>query len=141
MYADQVEAFQRAFQRVRVYLFDDLVSDPLALVRDLYGFIGADTDFVPEIRVENPGVSIRHPGFNRFLRNESVLKDLAKRLLTGVGLSPEQIRRMKKSAMASNTGEKERLDEASRSELTKVFSADVLRLQDLIDRDLSAWCR
>lgn len=35
--------------QLRVYLYDDLRSDPLKLMRDLYEFIGADPEFTPDM--------------------------------------------------------------------------------------------
>ena len=37
------------FHDVRVCLFDDLVKDPLALVRSLYDFLSVDTSFAPDV--------------------------------------------------------------------------------------------
>ncbi len=141
LYAEQVEAFRRAFRRVRIYLFDDLCDDEAELIRDLYGFLGADTGFQPETRIENPGVSIRHSGLNRFLTNESYAKDIVKGLMRSVGLTREQISRLKHRTITINTGAKETLDDAHRSQLTALFEEDLSRLEHLIGRDLAAWRR
>lgn len=141
LYADSVEAYLNAFAKVKVYFFDDLAKDAGSLVRDMYEFIGADPDFQPELRVENPGVSIRNPRLNRFLRGESVAKELAKRLLRTVGLSAEQISALKKKTMSANTGAKESLDEDVRKRLTALFETDVKRLESLLDADLGHWRR
>ena len=35
-------------EQIRVYLYDDLLTDPEALWQDLFAFLGVDTDFRPD---------------------------------------------------------------------------------------------
>lgn len=139
LYADAVGAYLDSFERVRVYLFDDLARDAASLVPDLYRFVGADPGFQPELGVENAGVSIRSNALNRFLRNESWAKQRTRALMEAVGIQPRHISRLKLRAMQANTAEKDRMKDCTRERLTDVFKADVSALESLLHRDLTAW--
>jgi hypothetical protein len=47
-YAEQVRDYLRAFESVRIFMFEDLQQDPAAVLRNIFEFIGVnDTGFVP----------------------------------------------------------------------------------------------
>lgn len=139
LYHDQVKAYLDNFEHVRIHLYEDLVADAVGLMQDIYGFIGVDERFEPQIRIRNRGVSLRSHGLNRFLRDESRAKELARRALTLAGVSKETIRGLKKRAMTINAGQKSPMKDETRRALTRLFADDITRLEALIGRDLSRW--
>ena len=56
-YHDSLKAYFDHFDRsrIRVVLFDDLTRNTLATVQSLFGFLGIDSGFAPELKVFNPG--------------------------------------------------------------------------------------
>ena len=138
-YEPHVRRYIQTFGRdsVHVILFDDFRADPLGVYRDLLTFLGVDNLFEPHIRVVNARrrprsktlhqLVLHHPeGLTRLLR--TVLSDpLRKRLwksvlsLNSVRVSPAPIDR----------------DLASR--LSTEFAPGVMRLADLLQKDLNSW--
>ena len=117
-----------------MYLYDDLVRDAAALLRDLFRFLGVDDGVTVDTSVrynlsgiiENPGLRAVWAGTNRpraFLRPLVPLR--LRQLVAGFFTSRKMIR----VAMREDT----------RAELVAGYREDILKLQDLIGRDLSSW--
>jgi hypothetical protein len=59
LYHDQVRAYLENFDRVHVCLFEDLRTCPLDFMRDLYGFLGVDPSFTPDVTKASNRSSVR----------------------------------------------------------------------------------
>jgi hypothetical protein len=59
LYFDQVKRYVDLFPKkhLAVIIFEEFIERPLQFVRDLYKFLGVDTQFRPEIKIHNEGVS------------------------------------------------------------------------------------
>lgn len=132
-----LEGYFRLFpkEQIRIYLFEELVEEPRELLSDLFDFLGVDPSWSPDTgEIHNPTGVIRNP-FLRFLWTRSV------GLRTGLRpYLPLYMRRFAFRALAPQLG-KPLLDPALREQLIDVFRADLARLEDLLDRDLSHWYR
>jgi hypothetical protein len=49
-------------EQIKLLFFDDIQSNPLGLLRDLYGFLGLDSDFVPPDYMEPRNVNLEAQG-------------------------------------------------------------------------------
>jgi hypothetical protein len=124
-------------ERIRIYLFEDWKERPLAMLRDLFGFLEVDQDFSPAIRRSNvtllpksrrlhrwamhpEGLDRRAPFIPPIVRRSAVAA--LRRIDTGLNLAPPPS-----------------LDPEIRASLTAVYREDIMKLQDLIGRDLSHW--
>ncbi|MFP4143759.1 MAG: sulfotransferase domain-containing protein [Phycisphaeraceae bacterium] len=120
--------------QLRVHLFDDLREDADGLLRDCFDFLGVDPDFVPENRPSSVVSGVpRSRALGKILTRDLAIKRLVRPLVPPV-LRHQLWRRLARANM-----NKPRLDEAVRAELTEGYREDILRLQDLIGRDLSSW--
>lgn len=139
-YYQPVKAFMENFDKVRLYLYEDMVNDTLSLLKDIYGFLGVDSFFVPEdmrtVYNATDGIP-RNWVLHEFLRRPSALKSVLKAII-GLILSDEKKRKIKTSLIASNLAKSEMKPE-TRNYLKKVYWEDMLNLQALIKRDLSNW--
>jgi hypothetical protein len=61
MYAEQLERYLAIFpcQQIRVYLFEDLVRDPVGLAQDAFRYLGVDDSYEPETSIVNRGSAVR----------------------------------------------------------------------------------
>ena len=120
--------------RLKIVLFDDIRSDIVSVMRDLYEFLGLeDKDYKARIdRKHNVASYPRLHGLNAFLTNEFVKKNVAP-------MMPAWIRQSGRKLIKFNRGAAPRLTPELRARLTEVYRSDVLKVQDLIDRDLSMW--
>ncbi len=129
------ETFTR--EQIKVVLFDDILADSAAVMRDVYGFLGVDPGFVPDTSVvHNRSGEIANPVLRWLWLGTGGLRSVL------VPLMPLKWRGRLFPFIARNQKvrrPKERLDPALRAELTQELRDDILALQDLIGRDLSGW--
>jgi sulfotransferase family protein len=120
-------------ERIRVYLYDDLVRDARGLLSDLFEFLGVDPAFVPDLaqRYGATGI-IRNPLVRVLWRNSRVPRRLSRTLLP---------RAWRDAGYAWVTRDlvKPPLAPATRALLMERFRPDIVALQTLIGRDLSTW--
>ena len=124
-------------ERVRVFLFDDLVDAPEQLMRDLFEYLGADANFRPDLkqRFNETGV-ITNPVLRFIWRDTRALRS---HLMPFI---PVRLRGTLFNLVAGSKVRKDRkvpMAPETRAELTARYRDDILQLQDLIDRDLSHW--
>ncbi len=124
-------------ERIKVFLFDDLVERPQALMHELFAFLGIDTGFEPDMqqRFNETGV-ISNPLIRFIWRDTRRLRSLV------MPYVPMRLRGKMFNLVAGtrvNRHRKEPIDPALRAELTERYRDDILQLQDLIGRNLSHW--
>lgn len=116
-YHRQLEPFVERFgrERVQVHLYEDYQQDAQAVLRATCGFLGVDSGpAVPVVGRHNVGGAPRGPRSGRVAR---------------------RLRRPAGTATPAPMGPQ------VRAELIEEFRPEIVLLQDLIGRDLSAWLR
>lgn len=126
--------------QICVLLSDRLSADRMGLVKQLYGFLGVDSSFVPDnINVRfNEGGGVPRSKAGGFLLQRifpalSGIKSLIPHTLRDKFVARAQGVRRQLLAKPPE------LAPELRAELSVFFKDDVLRLQDLIKEDLSMW--
>ncbi|MEQ9237518.1 sulfotransferase family protein [Coleofasciculus sp. E2-BRE-01] len=135
-YAEQIKRFQALFgeSQVRTYLFDDLKANPLDIIRDMYSYLGVDPDFQPDVKTKhNERFFAKNPLIHELTNQQNPAKLLAKRII------PAGVRKKLWQAITAKNSFKPQLDPKLRWELTQSYTPDILKLQDLIHKDLSQW--
>ncbi len=119
-YANRVERYQGLFRReqFRIYLFEDMQTDTPAVVREVFEYIGVDPDFEPDLNLHH---NARPPRTAR--------PRMARRIASALS----QPSRLKPPSTSS------RMTPKTREELVDFYREDILKLQTLIDRDLTSW--
>ena len=121
-------------EQIRVYLYDDLLKDSQQICQDLYQFLGADSTFTPNLARTNVSGIPKQRWLQNLFNRDNVLKSAVKPLL------PKSVRRkISRGVQEKNLGQKPVMTADTRRQLTDVYRADILKLQDLIGRDLSGW--
>jgi hypothetical protein len=137
LYHRQVERYVNVFSRsqIRIYLYDDLVANAPGLMQDIFRFLDVDETFVPDVSVRyNLGGLPRSKALKGLLARLHPVTSIFKPLL-----SEELRQRLKKAIKRWNLREAPPLSEEVRTRLRGLYREDILRLQDLIQRDLSKW--
>jgi hypothetical protein len=136
-YYTQLKRYYEMFEpeQIRVYLYDDLKDEPIGVVRDIFRYLGVDDAFTPDTSWRfNPGGIPRNASLYRVLKKPSRVKNGAKRYL------PDRWGRATwERVLSMNLTKAPPLRQEVRRELIEVFQQDILKLQDLIGRDLSGW--
>ena len=136
-YYKQVKAYLENFSKVKVYLSEDLRTDPEGLVASLEDFLEIERiplGFGDDL---NPSGEPKSEALNKFLKKPNPIKKFIGNLL------PKELRRKMRLKVQSTVYkynlEKKEMNSETRLELKKIYREDVLKLQDLIQRDLSKW--
>ncbi len=124
--------------QIEVVIFDDLVQDPLNIVRKLFTFLGVDKNYIPDVSKQyNPGGIQKNIILNSFfntLKNNSIKKSIKL-------VMPESLMSFGRNLRQRNLAKPPPLSPEIREQMFALFRDDILRLQDLIQRDLSSWLR
>ena len=140
LYSSQLRRYYELFDReqIKVYLYEELNADPKSTLGDLFRFLGVDEAFVPETRIRYNASGIpRSKSVHKLLRAlrrtrptlERLLPEGQTRLLLRLG-----------SNLHNRNLTRPGLSPRVRREVTdRYFRDDVLELQDVLRRDLSAW--
>lgn len=135
-YFQQLQRFYAEFpsENIQVVLYDDLSADAIAFSQTVYQFLGVDASFIPETSVKNISGQPKNRKIHNLFNRDNSLKASLKILL------PKNARKsLKQYIQTRNTQPKPTLDPETRQKLVTVYREDILKLQDLIDRDLSGW--
>ena len=121
-------------EQIRVYLYEDLARSPENLLKDIYGFIGVDRFLTPgELKKHNVSGLPRSETLHALQHRPNVVRSVARNLL------PTEWKQKLSSHLRSRNLRRPELEPHTRKQLVDIFRDDVLKLQDLIQRDLSAW--
>lgn len=140
-YYNQVNAYIKAFgnENVRIYLYEDLEGNTYEVINDLFGFLGLTNNSRPDITTRyNVSEIFRSDGLQNFLYNKD---NKLKRTLRPVVLNI--LGRENTESLVNYLKNKNllRMNTRTRKRLIRLYKDDILRLESLIDRDLSAWLR
>lgn len=137
LYYEQVKAYLQNFRNAKVYLNEELRTDPSGLIQSLEDFLQIDRcplDFGDEL---NASGEPKSEALNKFLKKPNPVKKFLGNLL------PKDLRRKMRLKVQSTVYkynlEKKDLQPETRMMLQKIYREDVLKLQELIRRDLSSW--
>ncbi|MDJ0635215.1 MAG: sulfotransferase [Xenococcaceae cyanobacterium MO_188.B29] len=135
-YGSQLQRYYEMFSpsQIKVYLYEDFKTKPVALIQDICRFLEIDNTFVPDMsyRPNRSGVP-RNRTIHSFVMKPNLLKDLFKPLL------PNIFRQNIKNQVKYNNLEKPPISQSARQYLIKLYREDIIQCQNLINRDLSPW--
>lgn len=144
-YYEHLKHFYDKFdrQQIRVYLYDDLRKDAVKFMQEMYRFIGVDDSFSVDVshRAQTAKVP-KNQTVNKLLQKPNPLRNSVASVLKT--FMPEETRQKIRSSLVnlnSNDKSKAALSPEERKALIDLYRNDILQLQDLIDRDLSAWLK
>jgi hypothetical protein len=137
MYAEQVKAYLDAFDRVKIFLYEDFSRDSQGVVREIFQFLDLepleDLEKGKRLNVSGAPRSAAAALVGRLVYRPYLFKKLFRFIL------PPTWRYRIKTGIGRFLFKRERLDPGDRQALIDMFRPDILRLQELIDRDLSVW--
>jgi hypothetical protein len=127
-----IERFPR--EQIRIYLYESYRADANAVLRDIFGFIGVNT-------AQPIDLSFRHN--ETMVPRSQRLHIWRRRLLGDRALThwlPPAVQRTLRG-LYNRTGRRLTLAPEDRQLVVDYYRDELLRTQDLIGRDLSAWLR
>ena len=134
-YYERLKRYFDAFPRdqIKICIFEDFKQDPTGTVVDLFEFLGVDASFVPDTstRHNTAGVPKRR-WLNRFFYHPPLVR-------TAKAMLPESMQGKVKQFRQRNQSKPPAFPAEQRAELLDLYRQDILQLESLLDRDLSAW--
>lgn len=135
-YSVQLKRYFDTFDsgQIKIHLYDEWVTNPHQVMRDTFRFLGVDERFVPDLTLR-PNVS----GIPRNRLLQTVLTKLNPAEAASNRLPFARLWARGAVSVANHNLIKPPIPPTVRSELGEVFREDIVKLQDLIQRDLSVW--
>jgi len=123
-------------EQIRVYRTEDLTAHPASLLADLYGFLGVDATFQPDLaRRSNVGGGLpRNRLLHQLVVGKNGLKDPVKRVVPAAWWH-----RLNRFLLRQTRTPKRTLPPEIRAAFFEVYRDDVLQTQALTGLDLRAW--
>ena len=115
-----------------MYLMEDLQRNTHGLLADLFNFLGVDSSFPIDVSVKSNVSGIPK---NKLLSALAFRNNPIKSILRP--LIPKKLRNDLKKQVVT----KQPLSRELRQNLLQEYREDILKLQDLIERDLSEWLK
>lgn len=137
-YSAQVERYFASFdrRRIRVLTYDDFKATPAKVYADIVEFLEIDARFQPEFRVVNASRKRRNWELHFFLKK--LFAAPARRLLSA-RLRAQLIKRL--DDWNARPAVRAPLDTDLEGSLKTECLPDVIRLSELLGRDLTHWCK
>ena len=136
-YSVQLTRYYNLFpkENIKVYLFEDVVKTPKETLKDIFKFLNVDEDIEIDVSKKS-NVSGTPKGILGFILKKMRYYNLMPKFAISDYLPTFMVNLLFKSVY-KNT---EKLDTVLRKELTdKYYREEILKLEKLIDRDLSNW--
>ena len=138
MYYAQLKRYFDWFQaqQIRIYLYEDYQTEPALVLEDIFNFLGVNASFKPDMTIRHH----RYPSLPKsyhwqtFLSGRYGLKQLGKRFF------PARFRSFVGTYLRwMSSRPRPMLSDEQRQLLTQLYRVDILKLQNLLERDLTAW--
>lgn len=135
-YHEQLQRYFEVFpnKQIKVFTYEDYKSSPQKVMNDIYEFIGVDRSFICDYSYKPNAGGVPK---NQLLQDIVMKPYLATRIVGH--FIPERLKRRVRDAISDRNLEKPMLSTEAKAHLKIVLSDDILRLQDLLKRDLSSW--
>jgi len=134
-YYEQLKRYFDKFdqEQIRVYLYEDLNSNPIKILKDIFKFLEIDETFTPDVSLRYNVSGIPK---NKILRDLEIklnpLKPVLRHLISD---------RLRIYIRSKTFNKPPSLAPEIRRQLIEVYREDILKLQALIQQDLSSWLK
>jgi hypothetical protein len=136
LYYEQVKRYFDLFdkEQIKIYVYDDLRKDPVLLMQDIYRFLGINDTFLPNTTLKHGvGGTYKSALLPRLVESQfykTILGPMYRKI-------PLPIRENFLQRYLTNP--KPTMPPDIRRQLVERYRDDILKLQDLLSRDLSVW--
>jgi hypothetical protein len=137
-YYSQLKRYFDRFDRgqIKIYLYEDFTTKPHGVIQNIYQFLEVDETFTPDIDIRyNTSGTPKNELLHTFLIKKNPVKTILKTFF------PAKLRRHIRNNLMNRNLVKLPLSPALRRQLIDVYREDILKLQELIQRDLSLWLK
>jgi hypothetical protein len=124
-------------RQVQVCFYEMLQAAPMALLQNLFTFLEVEPTFVPDISlIHNKSGLPKSRALDKFIRKLVKPNPFKDRL---VSILPLKWRYRLINGLLNQNANKPQLAPQTRAEMIEIYRDEILKLQDLLQRDLSPW--
>ncbi|NEZ65959.1 sulfotransferase [Leptolyngbyaceae cyanobacterium CCMR0082] len=128
--------------RIDVFLYDDLRKNSQTFMQGIYQSIGVNADFVANTDKKAQTAKVpKNQALNRLLKTQNPIRTVATGIMQLVPTDLRHQLREKLISINSQDKDKAKFTEEDMLLLQQYYREDILKLQDLLQRDLSAWLK
>ena len=134
-YSKRLKRYLDLFPReqIKIYIFEEFKKNAAGTISDLYRFLDVDTSFAPDTSVKyNPGAVPKFRLLNKLFYHPKLI-NMTKSVV------PEGVQGMLKQVRELNLASTPKMPPDLRAKLLGIYREDILRLEELLGRDLSIW--
>lgn len=136
-YYTQLMRYLDEFDRsqLKIYFYEDWNANPIKILQDIFLFLGVDNTFIPDIstKLNTAPLAPKNKILDKLLQTQNPIKSILKPFF------PKEVRTRIWSKFKNQNLAKPTLSPAMRQQLIQVYREDILKLQGLLQRDLSRW--
>lgn len=124
--------------QIKIFLFEQFRQDPIKITQEICNFIGVDDTFVPDTstKFNQGGVPKNKKVYDLFIKSK-MSKAIRGKLRAFISL---ETRRKIENVISSNLLSKSKgLKLEERETLKEIYKEDILKLENLIDKNLKSW--
>lgn len=138
-YYEQVKAYMEAFDNVLVVLTEELKSSSTEVIQKVFEFLNIDNVYIDFSQEYNPSGIPRSRWVHNFLNQNNPLKSAISKVLSPF-VSRKKLQELGRTWRSKNIKDKLVLDdETIKKELYFYYKPQIVKLQNLINKDLSTW--
>jgi len=140
LYFEQLSRYYKIFSReqIKIYEFEQLISNPGELLQDIFSFLEVNTNFTPDISLKYNVSGSQKSNFIYYISKTIFNKPNPIRWISRI-LIPELWRQKVTNTIRSKNLDKQTISEVVKSDLINFYREDILKLEELIEKDLSKW--
>jgi len=143
-YYEQLKRHYEVFgqERIGVWLYEDLRKDPVGVARSIFHFLGVDDAFVPDTSSKHNVSGIPKNGVARsIIRTMDTTASAFLETFTSASKVYPLLSKTRKRIQNMIVAKPPPIDNKIRAELIEGYREDILKLQELIGKDLSGWLK
>ena len=139
LYYEQLKRYFDLFDgnNIRVYLYEDFKINPLLILENIFQFLGVDDTFIPDVSAKYNATAIsKNRTLDALIKESSPVKSIYQLLV------PNKLRKKLTAQLTNlNPAIKPQISPELRQEMIPLFHENILKLQHLIQKDLSGWLK
>ena len=139
-YYSQLKLYYKTFSKsqIQISLYDDYCKDIGTFLKEIFTFIDVEPDFTPDTsKRRRIGGVPRQRWVRKLLAEENLVRATAATILKTV--MPLETRQQIRQYLLQRNIVRTSLDRENYLKLAEIYRDDILKLQDILDRDLSQW--
>ena len=134
LYANQVEAYLKNFNNVKVILYENFKNDNEFYYKEIFNFLGLSEIKFTKTERKNIGQIPKNKFLVKIINRKNIIKSIFK-----LAVSKKWRKQIKSFILSKNLKKPPTMNEAIRQDLKKLYKPDLKKLEIILNLDLSHW--